>query len=79
MAIEKLEYEVIADRYTGKHRVYKKGEQIPASEVFGDLEVLLNGQKGEKTTKDRTLPDVKPRLKKIGSVSNKKTAKKVSE
>lgn len=70
MADDKV-YEVIAPKVTGKHKVYKKGEKMPESEVFGDIEVLTKGQNGVKrkrgTTTEILLPNVKPRLKLVGA------------
>ena len=56
-------YEVISEKYVGKHRTYKKGEQIQEGEIFGDKEVLLNGQKDKKNARGQKLTDVKPCLK----------------
>jgi ABC-type uncharacterized transport system ATPase subunit len=42
----KKQYEVIAEKYVGKHRTYQKGSVIPETEVFGDLEIALKGSEG---------------------------------
>lgn len=35
--------------YVGKHKSYKEGSKVPESELFGDLETALKGQKEEKS------------------------------
>ena len=63
MADNKKKYEVIAEKYVGKHRTYKKGAVIFEEEVFGSLDVALNGQKGKKNSRGQSLKDVKATLK----------------
>lgn len=41
-------YEVIDEQYYGAHRKYSKGQLVPESEISGNLEILLNGDKGKK-------------------------------
>lgn len=64
-------YKVISEKYTGKHNVYKKGAEIPESEVFGDLKIALEGQKEAKASRNRKLPDVKPSLKLVTKAAKK--------
>ncbi len=73
-------YEVIgnkAGKYTGKHKVYSKGDLIPESEVFGDLEVAVDGQKAVKKG-ERDFPAIKPVLKKASpeKIAKAKAGKK---
>jgi len=72
-------YEVISDKYVGKHRVYRKGQVIAESEIIGGdegKELALKGQTGmtrayasDGKTKDgkpapaRKLKDVPVKLK----------------
>lgn len=69
-------YEVIAEKYVGKHRTYKKGQPLPESEIFGDKKVLLEGQKGKKNKRNQSLKDIKPSLKVISAAEAKKKVTK---
>lgn len=69
-------YEVIVEKYVGKHRTYKKGATLPESEIFGDKEIAVNGQKGKKNKRQQSLPDVKPSLKVISAAEAKKKVTK---
>lgn len=58
-------YKVLSEKFTGKHKVYKKGDIIPESEVMGGekgLELALKGQKDKKRG-DLKLKDVPVKLK----------------
>lgn len=57
-------YEVISDKFTGRHGVYTKGRIIPESEImkYCDLKVCLKGQKNVKRG-DKYLPNKQPCLK----------------
>lgn len=71
-------YEVIADKFVGKHRIYKKESIIPASEVMGGeegLKLALEGQKDKKNKRGQALADVKPTLKPVKKESAKKADK----
>lgn len=59
-------YEVVASKFVGKHKIYKKGEKLPGSEIMGGeagLKLALEGQKGAKASRNRSLPDVARTLK----------------
>ncbi len=59
-------YEVLKDRYVGKHGVYKKGKKIPAEEIMGGDEgkkLALEGQKDAKNARGQKLANVAPALK----------------
>lgn len=66
-------YEVIVDKFVGKHGVYKKGAIIVESEIMGGeagKKLALEGQKGQtrkyRDEKEaRKLKDVAPTLKAI--------------
>jgi ABC-type uncharacterized transport system ATPase subunit len=72
----KKQYEVIAEKYVGKHRTYQKGSVIPETEVFGDLEIALKGQKGVKRD-EKPLKDFPPTLREVSESAAKK--KKVDD
>lgn len=67
MATEvKVMYEVIVDKYVGKHKIYKKGQKLPASEIMGGDEgkkLALEGQKGKQNKRGGKLKDVPVKLK----------------
>ena len=70
-------YEVISDKYVGKHKVYVRGAQIQESEITGGEEgkkLALEGQKGAKNKRGQALPDVPVKLKKVIN-STKKASK----
>lgn len=74
-------YEVISDKFTGKHRVYQKGDVIAESEIMKncDIKVCLNGQKGLKVKrghKEVVLPDVERSLKDTSAKPSRKKAAK---
>ena len=79
MAIEK-KYEVIVDKYVGKHRVYKKGQVISESEIIGGDEgkkLALEGQKDQTRKYATDGKDAKPRkLKDVPAKLRVATAKK---
>lgn len=78
MADKKM-YEVIADKYTGKHDVYTKGTIIPENEVFGgSLEIDLKGRKDFKDSRGREFPDTKPVLKPVIKSTGKAITKKAA-
>jgi len=64
-------YEVIVEKFVGKHRVYNKGQLIPETEIMGGDEgkkLALEGQKNQtrkyRDEKEaRKLKDVAPTLK----------------
>lgn len=64
-------YKVIADKYTGKHRVYKKGDELPEAEIFGDKDVAINGQKAYKK-KDKDYAEIKRKLIPVEKKGSKK-------
>lgn len=60
-------YEVIADKYVGKHKMYNKGQLVAESEIMGGEEgkkLALEGQKGKKNKRNTSLKDVPAKLKK---------------
>jgi len=64
-------YEVIAEKYVGKHKVYVKGQTIPEPEIIGGEEgkkLALEGQKGAKNKRNQALPDVPAKLKAVSAV-----------
>lgn len=76
-------YEVLPGKmYTGKHKVYHgaddaKGwtsQRFTGKEIFGDLDIALNGMKGQKR-RGKDLPDVKPVIKLV-TASKQKTEQK---
>ncbi len=68
-------YEVIARKYTGKHKVYKKGDKIPESEIFGSKDIAIVGVKAFKKA-EREYPEVKPVLKTVSVGKISKEVKK---
>lgn len=64
-------YEVIAEKLTGKHRVYKKGDKIPESELMIDVELALKGQKDKKNKRNQLLPNVAPVIKPVTKKATK--------
>lgn len=47
-AKEKVYIVLEGKKYAGKHRVYEAGQKFAESELFGDLEMALNGSKKHK-------------------------------
>lgn len=79
-------YEVIADKYVGKHKIYKKGQFLAESEIMGGdagKKLALEGQKNQtreystdgkvdgKKAPARKLKDVPAKLKKVTKVAKK--------
>ena len=77
MATEKIYIVKEGQKYTGKHRVYTEGQEVPESELFGDLSRAMNGAKNAKDKRGNAIAESPAKLVlKGGGSAGRPTEKK---